>query len=206
MPLRHRLLAACVLALPAPVVAQTTHVVTVTSNQFSPATLDINVGDTVEWQNDQGCHSVLETTASSPGGFGTEVECAPWTYTFEFSAAGEYTYTCEAHFGSMNGAVTVLPTTAAEGGGEAAFRLDVSPNPFAQEAALRLEVERSQRVRVVVVDLAGREVAVLHDGAAAAGGRLDLAWDPAPDVAAGVYLVRVEGETFRTSRRLTFGR
>ena len=47
-------------------IAQTTHIVTVGDNFFSPAELTIQVGDTVEWQNIQGWHNVNGTQTTFP--------------------------------------------------------------------------------------------------------------------------------------------
>jgi hypothetical protein len=85
----------------------------------------------------------------------------------------------------------------------AALRVgEVHPNPTAGAATLALRVDAAQAVRAAVYDALGREVAVLHDGAASPEGELVLALDGA-GLAPGVYVVRLEGETFVEARRLT---
>ena len=55
----------------------------------------------------------------------------------------------------------------------ATARLDLAgPNPFTASTALALRVDRTQTVRVEVLDLLGRSVAVLHDGPVASGAAL----------------------------------
>jgi hypothetical protein len=80
-----------------------------------------------------------------------------------------------------------------------------TPNPFRGGTALTLEVAETQHVTVAVYDALGQHVATLHDGALAAGSahRLTLA---AADLAAGVYVVRVTGETFSDARAVTLAR
>jgi hypothetical protein len=79
------------------------------------------------------------------------------------------------------------------------------PNPFRGEARLTLEVAETQAVRVVVYDVVGREVALLHDGTMVQGHPHVLALDGAglPD---GVYMVRTVGATFTDARPVTLRR
>jgi plastocyanin len=90
--------------------AQTTHNVSVTSNQYTPSSLTIEQGDIVVWTNNGGNHNVNGTTntfPSNPEGFGNSVG-AGWTYEFTFNTAGEYDYQCDPHVGlGMVGSITV---------------------------------------------------------------------------------------------------
>ncbi|MEL6773037.1 MAG: T9SS type A sorting domain-containing protein, partial [Bacteroidota bacterium] len=70
---------------------------------------------------------------------------------------------------------------------------------------LTLALDRSEEVRVAVYDLLGREVARLFEGAGAAGSLLTLTFDGA-GLSSGTYVVRVVGETFAETRRLTLVR
>ena len=76
------------------------------------------------------------------------------------------------------------------------------PNPFADRAQFTLEVAEAQAVTVAVYDVMGRTVATLHDGALAAGTRHGFELDGGA-LASGVYLVRVTGEQFAETRRVT---
>lgn len=79
------------------------------------------------------------------------------------------------------------------------------PNPASGAASLSVAVRAAQTVEVTVYDVLGREVA--------RAARLDLGAAetrvvalPVTDLAAGLYMVRVEGETFAQARRLTLVR
>lgn len=196
------------IVLTAPAGAQVTHVVVISGTEFTPSELTIEAGDTVEWQNTSGCHNVAETTPSGPAGFGSgAIACAPWTYSFTFDSSGEYTYRCDAHFSfGMVGSVSVLPNTDTERPPDAIVELDLTPNPFRDRLALRLDLGRDAEVRVVILDLAGREIAVLHEGRVTADRALDIAWEPTEAVPAGAYVVRVVGDTFTDSRRVVLVR
>lgn len=69
------------------------------------------------------------------------------------------------------------------------LRLAVAPNPVRGEAAIAFTLARDGDARVDVLDLAGRRVATLADGAMRAGEHA-LRWDGA-GVRPGVYLVRL---------------
>ncbi|MEM8600980.1 MAG: T9SS-dependent M36 family metallopeptidase [Bacteroidota bacterium] len=78
----------------------------------------------------------------------------------------------------------------------------VYPNPFNPEATFTLQVATAQDVSVVVYDVLGRQVAALHDGALAAGALHRFEVDGRA-LASGAYVLRVQGEDFAETRRLT---
>ena len=82
---------------------------------------------------------------------------------------------------------------------------DVFPNPSTGRASLDLSVAEAQRVRVTVYDVLGREVAVAYDGEARPGAAVRVTLGGVA-LAPGAYVVRVAGETFVESRRLTVTR
>jgi hypothetical protein len=78
------------------------------------------------------------------------------------------------------------------------------PNPSAGDAQLRLAVENTQNVQVSVFDVLGRHVATLHDGPIT--GSTEATIRLGGDLSPGLYLVRITGETFRVTERLTIVR
>jgi plastocyanin len=100
-----------VTAIPNP--STTVTVTLLADNTFSPAAVQINVGDTVVWVRTAGFHNVRadddsfrlgEDAAGNVGGTWTSV-------SHTFTQAGTFGYYCEAHGGSgglgMSGTVTV---------------------------------------------------------------------------------------------------
>lgn len=94
----------------------TVHNVGVSSNVFTPNTLNITAGDTVMWTNNGGFHNINGNTstaanASNPMSFGNgSASSSSWTYMFEFTMAGTYSYQCDPHAGlGMTGTITVSP-------------------------------------------------------------------------------------------------
>ena len=192
-----------------PAIAQTTHVVTVENVSFSPADLAIDAGDTVEWQNMQGVHNVdgtLTENPSNPEGFTSGAPAgAPWTFSFTFKTPGSYSYHCDVH-GSpnsgMRGTVTVGQTSSVEEEEEIGFELSAPyPNPFSLESAFTLTLARAEHIRIAVYDAHGRRVSVLRDGQVAAATSTKVAWTPS-EVAAGAYVISIEGESFQAARKV----
>lgn len=92
--------------------AQTNHAVEVRSNVYDPASLTIQVGDTVTWTNVQGVHNVngsSQTYPANPVGFRSgNAMPPPWTFQFVFDTPGTYNYQCDPHLGlGMVGEITV---------------------------------------------------------------------------------------------------
>jgi len=80
-----------------------------------------------------------------------------------------------------------------------------APNPTAGRATFSLRLQATEAVTVEVLDALGRRVAVLYDGPLAAGIDHAFGVDGAA-LPAGVYVVRLVGETARQSRRVTVAR
>ncbi len=113
------------------------------------------------------------------------------------------------HTNEIKGTVDSLVTNMVDVGeprATAELSLAIAPNPSPGRSTVRLAVPGSgaTRVRVDVLDLAGRHVATLWN-APAPGGSLTLAWDAtgtAGRAAPGVYLVRADVDGRRIERRV----
>ena len=99
------------------------HAVAVGGTQlvFTPASLTVNVGDTVTFTNAGGFHDVSSDTVGlfrcangcdGSGGNGSP-SSASWSATVTFNTPGTFGYHCEVHglFG-MTGSITVNPAVA----------------------------------------------------------------------------------------------
>ncbi|PAP78442.1 T9SS type A sorting domain-containing protein [Rubrivirga marina] len=80
-----------------------------------------------------------------------------------------------------------------------------TPNPTSDLATFSLRLQATEAVTVDVLDALGRRVAVLHDGPLLSGVDHTFGVEGAA-LPAGVYVVRVVGETVRQSRRVTVAR
>ncbi|RPH74749.1 T9SS C-terminal target domain-containing protein [bacterium] len=108
--------------------AQTGHAVTVSDFTFSPATLEIQVGDTVIWTNTLGSHNVngtQETYSGNPASFGNDIGTG-WTYSFVFTEPGTYDYQCDPHVAmGMTGEI-IVNEEGGGGNGQPIITLDFS--------------------------------------------------------------------------------
>ncbi|MEM1056401.1 MAG: T9SS type A sorting domain-containing protein [Bacteroidota bacterium] len=81
---------------------------------------------------------------------------------------------------------------------------NVTPNPMRDRASVDLTLEESDVVSVTLVDMLGREVESVYEGPLASGTRTFTL--RSGTLRAGVYVLRVEGETILQSRVLTITR
>ncbi len=79
------------------------------------------------------------------------------------------------------------------------------PNPFVSQATVGLSIAQAQEVRVEVFNTVGQRVALLHDGALAAGAPHRFTLD-GQNLASGTYVYVVTGERFRDEGRVTLVR
>jgi plastocyanin len=95
-----------------------THFVTLTNFNFAPQSITAVVGDTVQWDNNQGFHDTDSCEVGQVGCLGASVEVfdsgapasAPWTFSHTFTLVGANPYSCTVHGGGgMVGSVRVNP-------------------------------------------------------------------------------------------------
>jgi plastocyanin len=90
--------------------AQTTQNVTIQNFAFSPASLTINVGDTVTWTN---MDSVTHTATATDGSFDTGNIASGASGSVTFDTAGTFNYICSIH-PNMTGTIIVQEAAGAE--------------------------------------------------------------------------------------------
>ncbi len=84
-----------------------------------------------------------------------------------------------------------------------AYRLTAPhPNPFNPQTQFTLSVTETQHVTVEVYNLLGRRVAVLHNGRLAATQTHTFTFE-ASNAPSGIYLIRITGEQFSATQRVT---
>ncbi|MBI1225221.1 MAG: T9SS type A sorting domain-containing protein [Bacteroidetes bacterium] len=95
------------------------HIITLSGTSFSPNSLTINVGETVQWNNTGGTHNVngsIATYSNNPEGFMSgSAAPAPWMFSHTFNTPGVYQYRCDPHFSlGMMGTITVVGAAAGD--------------------------------------------------------------------------------------------
>jgi plastocyanin len=93
----------------APALAANQTVTANSANQFTPASVTVNQGEIVTWNNTGGLHNVHfdDNSYVQP----PTPQVAPWTVSRTFNSPGSFRYYCEAHGGAgglgMSGVVNV---------------------------------------------------------------------------------------------------
>ena len=89
----------------------TIHEVQVSNFQFSPATINANVGDTIQWVWVSGFHTTTSTAV--PDGataWDAPIQGSGQTFSYKLTVAGTYSYLCSVHPTLMLGTVNVSGT------------------------------------------------------------------------------------------------
>jgi plastocyanin len=79
-------------------------------NSYNPNLIEIKVGDTVTWiNNDSSPHTVTSSSSSNDSNFDSGVLRNGEAFSFTFDKEGQYSYFCTLH-PSMVGTVVVFPS------------------------------------------------------------------------------------------------
>lgn len=89
--------------------------VTVANFQFTPANLNVSVGDTVEWDWQTGSHTTTSTSVpAGASGWDWPISTSSRTYKYIVTVAGTYNYWCSIHAPAMAATIhasSVLPVS-----------------------------------------------------------------------------------------------
>jgi len=181
-------------------------------------TVKINTGEAVEWDWNDGTHTVTNGTGASDPTAGTLFD-APSTsadplFVVTFDNAGTFPYFCRFHeFFNMKGVVVVNSTTGvtpAPGTGSAiGFTRAPSPNPTRHGVDFEFALRSSGHARIDVFDLRGARVTTIIDRVLEPGtysGRWDGTNSDGRAVGAGTYWVRMTVPGAAQSRRVVVER
>lgn len=84
-----------------------THIVTISSFQFSPANLNVVVGDVIRWEWAEGFHNTASLTIpAGASAWAAPVSAAGFTFEYTVTTPGTYNYQCDPHAGFMLGSFT----------------------------------------------------------------------------------------------------
>ena len=134
-------------------------------------------------------------------GHGTTTEVNVYRYTVSDLSAGTHTFRLKQI--DFDGAYEYSPEIEVAVGVVGTHQLSRAyPNPFNPQAQFTLAVSLAQNVVVELYDVVGRRVSVLHDGNMEANESYRFTVDGS-GLASGTYFVRVQGETFTASQRMT---
>lgn len=169
------------------------HEVMVSSNQFSPNSLNVNVGDTVRfiWMN--GNHTT--TSVSIPVG------AAPWDspmtsavtqFDYKVTVAGSYGYKCTPHaFGGMVGSFTASTITGIQNFSEETIT-SLYPNPFSNELFIGQGNEQPEYTQISISDILGKQIKSISIESLSAVS-IDKRRIDVTELPKGIYFVTLKG-------------
>ncbi len=174
-------------------------------NSFPAATTGM-VTVPVDFRSTVGGSFVISWAGADalPEGWSATLIDAVENTTTDLRQTPSYAFTSDVTDWTERFTLTVLPRGATAGeAAPTALRVGTfAPNPAMGVSRLTFTSDVAQTVRATVVDALGREVVVLFDAAVAAGTETSLSVE-AGRLAPGTYVVRIAGDTFSETRRLT---
>jgi plastocyanin len=135
------------------------HEVMVSSNQFNPNSLNVNVGDTVRFMWMNGSHTT--TSVSIPVGAATwdsPMTSSVSQFDYKVTVAGSYGYKCTPHaLGGMVGSFTASGTTGIDLG-DVINLTSLYPNPFSNELFIEQGNEQPEYTQISISDILGKQI------------------------------------------------
>lgn len=169
------------------------YTITNVGTTFSPNTLSIKVGDTVNFvlANNHNAVEVSQATYdangnTSNGGFSVPYGGGPVV----FQNAGTYYFVCQPHAAlGMKGIITVSAVTGVTDIQGISNEIKIYPNPVTDYVKIAYALDRNTKVTIKLTDLSGREVSDLLSEFRGAGN-----WEETFDLSnltPGIYLLKV---------------
>jgi len=138
----------------------TIHVVQVSSNQFTPNSTNVNVGDTVRFTWISGNHTT--TSVNIPNGAATwdsPMTSSVQQFDYKVTVAGTYGYKCTPHaLSGMVGTFTASTVTGIQNISDAAISTSIFPNPFTYELFIEQGNEQPEYTQISISDILGKQI------------------------------------------------
>jgi hypothetical protein len=171
---------------------------TITSTTVTPTGLNVSA-------------NMAATGASIPGygwSWGDAATSTTQAATHTYASAGTYTvcavYVDLANSSCFDSTCQVITVTATGINDPMNPNAEIStvPNPFVNTMNVSFALYKSDNVYISVMDVTGKEVAVLQNGNMSAGDHV-ITWDPA-NLDAGVYFLQVKSGTAVHTRKVIY--
>ncbi len=94
------------------------------------------------------------------------------------------------------------PTVGIKENNGSLSQLNVFPNPAYSIARISFQLEKTESVAISIYDITGREIENLYSGKLSAGSN-NLEWQIGKKIENGIYFVRIEGDGFLQSKKIS---
>ncbi|MGE0636482.1 MAG: T9SS type A sorting domain-containing protein [Bacteroidia bacterium] len=137
----------------------TIHVVQVSNFQFSPNSLNVNVGDTIRWTWVNGTHTTTSgIVPSGAASWNSPISSSSTTFDYKVTVAGSYSYICVPHEGmNMIATFTASGTTGIAASGQL-NATTLFPNPFVDELFIEQGNEQPEYTQISISDILGKQI------------------------------------------------
>ena len=137
-------------------------------------------------------------------GAGTTTEAQTYRFTAEDLSAGTHRFRLKQE--DLDGTSSFSDVLEVQVRPEGPIAIEqVAPNPVRQTGTLQFTLRETGPVSVGLYDVLGRRVRTLHDGQVSGGQPQQVSVD-ASSLSSGVYFVRVKGDGFNKTQRITVTR
>jgi hypothetical protein len=133
-------------------------------------------------------------------GAGTSEEPQSYSYRVEDLDAGQHTFRLKQV--DVDGGSSFSKETTVEIGLDSQYELKAYPNPISEQATIKFAVKESQDVTLELYNTLGQRVQVLHQGSVPSSQTRTVSLQ-ASDLSSGLYIVRMRGESFSTTKSVT---
>ena len=133
-------------------------------------------------------------------GAGTAEEPQSYSYRVEDLDAGQHTFRLKQV--DVDGGSSFSKETTVKVGLDSQYELQAYPNPISEQATIKFAVKESQDVTLELYNTLGQRVQVLHQGAVPSSQTRTVSLQ-ASDLSSGLYIVRMRGESFSTTKSVT---
>jgi hypothetical protein len=140
------------------------------------------------------------TQVSFVEGAGTTNE--PQSYSFRMDELEAGTHTFRLRQSDLDGTTTLSDPIDVEIGLSSAYELATFPNPVRDQATVRFAVQESQPVTIEVYNTLGQRVRTLFQESVPADDTREITLD-VNTLSSGLYIVRMRGESFSTTQKVT---
>ncbi len=133
---------------------------------FSPANVNVNVGDTVRWEWMSGSHTTTSLTIPDSAALWDEmITSMHVSYEYVVTDTGVYNYKCTPHFGmGMVGAFTAQMVSTGENqlskgpGGNSTIEYDLFPNPVIDYIVIRIDGQSDMELDIELTNISGKRI------------------------------------------------
>ncbi len=137
-------------------------------------------------------------------GHGTTTEAQTYRFVAEELSAGTHRFRLQQE--DLDGSTSLSEAVEVTVRPQGPIAIQkVAPNPVRQTGTLRFTARESGEVTVALYDVLGRQVKSLHQGRVSGGQAQQVRFD-ASSLSSGVYFLRVDGDGFTRTERLTVAR